>query len=68
MANRITVQSGYTIPFDDFGAARKKRRTKRKAKRTGGAKKQQNKMKACAVKWKRSGKRGSYRAFMKKCL
>lgn len=29
---------------------------------------QQSKMKSCAVAWKRSGKRGSYRAHMKRCL
>lgn len=61
--NRITIQSGYNLPFD--GARRKRRSSKR---RSGGAKKQQNKMKACAAKWRKSSKRGSYRAFMKKCL
>ncbi len=28
----------------------------------------QSKMKGCAVKWKRSPKKGKYTAFMSKCL
>ncbi len=38
---------------------------------TAKMKKQQAKMKACAVQWnkkKKSGKKGSYRTFMKNCL
>lgn len=31
-------------------------------------KKQQSKMKKCAVAYRRARKAGSYRAFMKKCL
>lgn len=45
--------------------ARRRRSGKR---RSSALKKQQNKMKTCARKWRSSGKRGSYRAFMKKCL
>lgn len=67
MANRITIQEGYEMPFDAFGAA-KRRRRRRSRRMSGALKRQQGKMKSCAAKWRRSGKRGSYRAFMKKCL
>ncbi len=39
--------------------ARRKRRTRTK---------QSSKMKTCAVKWKRSGKKGKYTSFMRTCL
>lgn len=58
--NRVVIQEGYSLPFDAY------RRKKRRKARRGGS--QQNKMKTCAGKWRRSGKRGSYRAFMRKCL
>jgi len=68
MANRITIQSGYELPFDDFGKVRRKRRSSKRRSMSGSLKVQQNKMKSCAKAWNKSGKRGSYRAFMKKCL
>jgi len=66
MANRIAIYDGYGVPAGFAGKRRKKRSSKSRSR--GGAKKQQSKMKSCAVKWKRSGKRGSYRSFMKGCL
>jgi len=60
--NRITVQSGYDLPFDAYGRAPKKRRG------GGGSEKQKSKMRSCAKKWKSSGRSGSYRSFMSKCL
>ena len=68
MANRITIQSGYELPFDDFGKVRRKRRSSKRRHMSGALKAQQSKMKGCAKKWNASGKRGSYRAFMKNCL
>ena len=69
MANRVVVQEGYEIPFAGLDGYRKRRKrrsgSKRRARR-GGA--QQNKMKMCAKRWRASGKKGSYRAFMKRCL
>lgn len=58
--NRVVIQEGYGIPF---AAYKRKRRAK-----SGGAKRQQSKMKVCARKWKSSGKRGKYTSFMKSCL
>lgn len=58
--NRVVIQEGYTLPFNAYGKRRRSRRSM-----PAGVKRQQGKMKACAKKW--SGK-GSYRAFMKKCL
>jgi len=34
----------------------------------GGSEKQKSKMRSCAKKWKSSGRSGSYRSFMSKCL
>lgn len=57
MSNRVVIQEGYAAPvFDGY---------KRKRRSSGGAKRQQNKMKSCAKQWKGSG---SYRAHMKRCL
>lgn len=58
MSNRVVIQEGYSMPVAFDGAKRKKRRS-------GGPKKQQNKMKACAKKWNGKGK---YTAHMKRCL
>lgn len=58
--NRVVIQEGYTLPFD---GTRRKRRSSRR--RSGGLKRQQSKMKACAKRWNGKGK---YTAFMKKCL
>lgn len=58
--NRVVIQEGYALPFEAY---RRKHRSSRRM--PAGAKRQQTKMKSCAKKW--SGK-GSYRAFMKKCL
>lgn len=60
--NRVVIQEGYTLPF----AGLKKRR----AKKSGGLKRQQSKMKSCAKQWKRvrAGKSVSYVRFMKSCL
>lgn len=68
MSNRVVVQEGYEIPFAGFDGYRKKRRKSksRRRSRRGGA--QQNKMKTCAKRWRASGRKGSYRAFMKRCL
>ncbi len=65
---RIAIYEGYGSPF---GAAskRKKRRSSSKRRRSmGGLKKQQNKMKVCARKWKsyKGGKK--YISFMRECL
>lgn len=67
--NRIVVQDGYRIPFEGFDGYRKrhKRRHSRRRK-SGGRSRQQNKMKDCAKRWRASGRKGSYRAFMKRCL
>lgn len=67
MSNRVVVQEGYEIPFAGFDGYRRRRRKSRRSRR-GGRSRQQGKMKACAKRWRRSGKRGSYRAFMKRCL
>lgn len=56
--NRIAILEGFAGPF----GAHKRRKHK------GGRKHMQSKMKACAHKWKRSGKHGKYTSFMKKCL
>jgi hypothetical protein len=61
--NRVVIQEGYTLPFNAYGKRRRARRSYRGM--PAGVKRQQGKMKACAKKW--SGK-GSYMAFMKKCL
>ena len=61
--NRITIQKGYDLPFSGFGAAPKRRSSRKSAAFT----RQQGKMKACARDWKRHG-RGSYKAHMKRCL
>lgn len=66
MSNRVVVQEGYAIPFAGFDGYRRKRRSSRRRSRRGGA--QQNKMKVCAKRWRASGRKGSYRAFMKRCL
>lgn len=63
MANRVVVQEGYKIPFAEFEGYRR-----RKKRKKGGHAKQANKMRACAKRWKHSGKKGSYRSFMKRCL
>jgi hypothetical protein len=60
--NRVVMQEGYGIPFAAY------KRKKRSAPKSAGAKKQQNKMKACARDWSKSGKRGKYTSFMKSCL
>lgn len=59
--NRIAIYDGYVTPKMDGFAGRKR-------KRKGGPAKQKAKMKSCARKWRHSGKRGSYRSFMKHCL
>lgn len=56
--NRIAILEGYSMP--------KHRRKSRKS--SGGVKKMQSKMKTCAGKWRKSGKRGKYTSFMKACL
>lgn len=66
MSNRVVVQDGYKIPFADFEGYRKRRRKRRS--RRGGRSRQANKMRSCAKRWRSSGKKGSYRAFMKRCL
>jgi len=66
MSNRVVIQEGYSMPF---AGHRRKRRHHRRGRRFSGAmKRQQNKMKSCAAKWRRSGKRGKYTSFMKSCL
>lgn len=57
--NRVVIQEGYSLPF--AGASRRRR----SSRGSGGLKRQQSKMKACAKKWNGKGK---YTAFMKKCL
>ena len=61
---RIIVLEGYTNPFGGYS------RRGNQQHHLGGStmKKQQSKMKKCAVAFKRGGKRGSYRAFMRRCL
>lgn len=68
MANRITIQDGYEMPFDAFGRAKKSRKRRGSKRRMPAAvKKQQSKMRACAAKWRKSGT-GKYQNFMSKCL
>lgn len=71
--NRILVLEGYRNPFGGpaprtnlkhLGGSSMSRR--RRSYR--GMKAQQSKMKSCAAEWRRSGKRGSYMAHMKRCL
>lgn len=62
--NRIAIYDGYATPKMDGFAGRKRKRKKSR----GGPAAQKNKMKSCARKWRGSGKRGSYRSFMKSCL
>lgn len=70
--NRITVQSGYDLPFDEYGRVpggrSKKRKGRRGLKQSAAVKRMQSKMKACARKWRGMRKSGGYRAFMKSCL
>lgn len=71
MSNRVVVQEGYDLPLAGFdGYRRRKRRKSRRSRRRsrGGRGRQQNRMKVCAKKWRSSGRKGSYRAFMKRCL
>lgn len=69
MSNRVVVQEGYEIPFAGFdGYRRRRRRRSHSRRRRGGRSRQANKMKTCAKRWRHSGKKGSYRAFMKRCL
>jgi hypothetical protein len=69
MANRVVVQEGYDLPFAGFDGYRRRRKSRRKSRsRRGGRSRQANKMRACAKRWRHSGKKGSYRAFMKRCL
>lgn len=63
MSNRVVIQEGYTLPFSSFDGYKRRRRSGRRL--APAMKRQQNKMKVCAKKWK--GK-GSYRAHMKRCL
>lgn len=64
MANRIAIQEGYSLPFEAY--RRKKRRSSRR-RVSGGMKRMQSKMKACAKKWHKSGT-GKYTSFMSRCL
>lgn len=73
--NRVTVQSGYNLPFDnvdeydDYSEPVRRRRLRRRRRRASRAlAAQRRKMVACAMEWQASAKRGSYRAFMSKCL
>jgi hypothetical protein len=59
MSNRVVIQDGYSLPFDGY---------KRKRRASGGLKRMQSKMRTCASKWRSSGKKGSYRAHMTRCL
>jgi hypothetical protein len=70
MGNRITVQRGYALPYDGLDGPPKRRRKASGRGRTQSpaVKRQQAKMKGCAKKWRSTGKSGSYRAFMGKCL
>jgi hypothetical protein len=63
--NRVVFQEGYSLPFDAY---RRKRKSGRRRKMPLALKRQQSKMKACALKWRRGGGRGSYRRFMAACL
>lgn len=65
--NRLAMQEGYTLPFHAYG------RTGRRSGRGHGRKSQafvgqQSQMKKCAAQWRRTGRGGSYRSFMKGCL
>ena len=62
--NRILVLEGYTNPFGDS----RRGRTQHSLGGSPTMKKQQSKMKKCAMQYRRSGKARSYRAFMKSCL
>jgi len=64
MANRVVIQEGYSLPFE--GVRRRKRRSS-KRRMSGGVKRMQSKMKACAKKWNKSGT-GKYTSFMSRCL
>lgn len=69
MSNRVVVQEGYKIPFAGFDGYRRRRRSKsRRRSRRGGRSRQANKMRTCAKRWRNSGRKGSYRAFMRRCL
>lgn len=48
--------------FEGVEAMAKRRRQSSKVKHM------QSKMKSCAAQWRRSSKKGSYRAHMKRCL
>lgn len=65
MSNRVVIQEGYSMPF---AGHRRRRKSHRRGRFSSAAKRQQNKMKVCAGKWRRSGKRGKYTSFMKSCL
>ena len=62
--NRILVLEGYTNPFGDSHRSH----TQRYSPGGSNMRKQQSKMKKCAMQYRRSGKRGSYVAHMKRCL
>jgi len=58
---KISILEGYGNPFSAY-------RRKRRKSRKGGRGKQVAKMRSCAAKWRKSGKRGKYTSFMKACL
>lgn len=62
--NRVTIHEGYGIPF----AAYRRKRRSAKRRSSGGPKRMQSRMKACALKWRKSKKNGKYTSFMKACL
>lgn len=66
---RIAMLEGYVNPFGGTKRKGRKRSTKRRStkRRARRGMKQATRMKKCAKSWKRRH-RGSYRAFMKKCL
>lgn len=69
--NRIAIQEGYVLPFHAYGGKRKAVRSHSRrghGPKSAAYKAQQSKMKTCAGKWRSSGRRGSYRAFMSSCL
>lgn len=68
MSNRVVVQEGYEIPFAGFDGYRRRRRKSRRRSRRGGRSRQASVMRTCAKRWRSSGRKGSYRAFMKRCL
>lgn len=74
--HKVVVQEGYSLPFEDFGAARRRRRTKRKrvSSRRRGRRtvKRKRTMKTCGRLWRKKTAKfkrtHKWSAFVRKCM